>query len=60
MPVREYVRFWQLFMEPVERGENSTVYEVRVLPAGIPRKLDQLPGLQETGHWKPVSNAHRR
>jgi hypothetical protein len=53
MPVPEYVRFWQSFMEPVGRYENSFVYEVRTTPLGIPRKLDQLPGLQEKGKWRP-------
>jgi hypothetical protein len=53
MPIQEYVRFWQLFMEPEEKYKNSSIYEVRTTPMRTPRKLFQLPGLQEKGYWKP-------
>ncbi len=57
MPVQEYVRFWECFMEPVERGENSIVYKIRKTQLKKPRKLDQLPGLQEKRNWKPDFNS---
>jgi len=56
MPVQEYRRFWQLFMEPVEGGENTTVYEIRRMPLETPRQIDQLPGLQEKGFNKPFDH----
>lgn len=49
MPKAEYVRFWRYYTEPAAVYENSTVYRVRATPLGSPRKLDQLPGLQEKG-----------
>lgn len=54
MSVQEYRRFWQFFMEPVEMGGNTTVYEVRKAPLEKPRQLDQLPGLQEKGLGQPL------
>ena len=52
MPPQEYIRFWRYFMEPVEVGENSTVYELKTKPSEKPFKLDKLPGLQENGVWQ--------
>lgn len=52
MPVSEYEKFWMFYMEPIPIGENSTVYGVRSTPLENPRKLKQLPGLQEKGYWK--------
>jgi hypothetical protein len=47
LPISEYARFWSYYMDPVAKYENSFVYEVRVRPLVVPRKLSQLPGLQE-------------
>jgi len=47
LPVSEYVRFWRYYMEPVGKYENSFVYGVLTVPLAVPRKLNQLPGLQE-------------
>jgi len=55
MPVSEYVRFWQYYMEPVGVFGNSFVYQVRSAPLEKARYLDQLPGLQETGKWRPAA-----
>jgi hypothetical protein len=35
MPVSEYERFWQWFMEPALEGENSIVYRVRTTPSEV-------------------------
>ena len=51
MPVSEYLRFWESFMEPVAEYENTTVYRVLRQARSMPRKLQQVPGLQEKGLW---------
>ncbi len=43
----EYARFWEYYTEPLGIFENSSVYRIRATPLIKPRKLTDLPGLEE-------------
>ncbi len=47
MPIDEYTRFWEYYTEPIEIFENSSVYRILATPLPEPRKLTDLPGLEE-------------
>lgn len=55
MPVKEYIRFWTDFAQPLVGYENSMVYRICERPLAHSRLLDQLPGIQE----KPLANVKR-
>jgi hypothetical protein len=48
IPADEYARFWEYYTEPIGVFENSSVYRIRATPLSVPRKLIDLPGLEET------------
>jgi hypothetical protein len=52
MTEKEYLRFWNCFMEPLAEYENTFVYRVRQTPLVKPVVLQEVPGLQEPGFYE--------
>jgi hypothetical protein len=49
---KEYLRFWNYFMQPVAEYENTFVYRVSQTPSIKPMGLHEVPGLQEPGFYE--------
>jgi hypothetical protein len=47
MPPEEYERFWRYFMDPIFKGENTTVFKVLERPLAIPRNPKTIPGIND-------------
>jgi len=52
MSEKEYLRFWNCFVQPVAEYENTFVYRVTQAPSAKPMVLQEVPGLQEPGFYE--------